>query len=351
MAVLPQLLDVENYRPCDWDLKEDHQGRAYWVKLFCDHLALVLELISKEYPDADQQRLNAFRQDYLDTMRNLDGHPEQFETVDILRLTRLRNEVQNRHGFSDPFLGIKQSANDAALELLPQVLADLDALPPENLVTELAQGLMAGNLFDLGARSTAHLYRTGQGGFHQSLEILPTRPWFIDDLTFWRDRWTERPYRHAFMFVDNAGADICLGCIPFIRWMLRNKTCIMLAANSLPALNDVTAPELMALIPCIARLDPTIESALTQGTLKLIASGNDTPLLDLASISDQCAAAARDIDLLILHGMGRGIESNFTARFRCDVLTTAIIKDPAVAQYVGGQLNDCVLRLVPAAGQ
>jgi type II pantothenate kinase len=46
------------------------------------------------------------------------------------------------------------------------------------------------------------------------------------------------------VFVDNAGADIVLGILPFVREMLRMGCEVVMVANSLPAINDITAAEL-----------------------------------------------------------------------------------------------------------
>jgi type II pantothenate kinase len=50
------------------------------------------------------------------------------------------------------------------------------------------------------------------------------------------------------MFVDNAGADIVLGMLPFAREFLRLGCEVVLAANSQPAINDVTSEELRLLL-------------------------------------------------------------------------------------------------------
>jgi hypothetical protein len=52
------------------------------------------------------------------------------------------------------------------------------------------------------------------------------------------------PFRRVMAFVDNAGADIVLGMLPFVREMLRLGCEVVMVANSLPAINDITAAEL-----------------------------------------------------------------------------------------------------------
>ena len=350
MAGLPQLIDPENYRPCDWDLKGDAAGRAYWVKLFCEHLELLTALIAEEYPEAEAKHIDAFRRDYLATMQAVEREPERFETIDVRQLTRLRREVQLRHGFRDPFRGIKQRENDIALTMLPDLLSELDALSPETRLEALAEGLLAGNIFDLGSRPTIKRYRQGRLHFHHARNEQPDRPWFIDNLDEWRRRCEVGPaYRHVLFFADNAGCDICLGCLPFVRWLLQSGARVTLAANSEPTLNDVTAPELLPLLSQVSAIDDVICLARSTQQLSVIASGNVLPLIDLTDLAPSCIDSARDADLIILHGMGRAIESNFWARFQCDAVWSATLKDPAVAEHIGGQLFDCVFRFRPGA--
>jgi len=348
LATLPQLLSPQSYRPCDWDLCRDEEGRRYWVSVFCEHLTTLVELIRAQYPRAEAAGVRAFQSEYLDVMHRFASEPEQFETADVLRLTELRRDLLNRYGFHDPFSEIKRRENAAALELLPDVLAEIDGCPATDRPVLLAANLMAGNMFDLGSLPTLNRYRDRRAGFHQTRAELRRRPWLIDDLDAWSRRWQPAgPYRHVLFFVDNAGSDIVLGCIPLARWMLQKGARVTLAANSGPALNDITALELRDILPHAAHVDTATRLALDQGRLAVVASGSTTPLLDLKHLSRECAAAAADADIIIFHGMGRAIESNFTARLGCDAVWSAILKDPAVAAHAGGRLFDGVLRFRP----
>ena len=60
-------------------------------------------------------------------------------------------------------------------------------------------------------------------------------------------------------------------------------------------------------------------------------------------------ATTSDADLIVLHGMGRAVESNFHAVLRCDALRTAVLKDEQVAARLGGKLFDCLFEFRPAA--
>lgn len=346
MARLMQLAGVDDYRPCDWDLRADAAGRAHWDARFRWHLDdVLLPMIEQEYADATPQRRAAFRRDFLALFDRIAAHPERYDRVDVLFLSELRAEVQAHHGFDDPFRGFKRRENDAALELLPGVLAELDAAAPDEQRELLTLGLMAGNIVDLGSRAAVERYREGSMAFRQARAGQPPRPWHCDDVAAWWPRWEVGPgYRQAVFFVDNAGADLLLGCLPLARWMLEAGARVTLAANTGPALNDITAAELEPLLERCAQLDARLGAAIREARLRTVATGTRAPLLDLTRLSAECVAAARDADLVMLHGMGRAVESNFHARFRCDALWTAVLKDEAVAARMGGRLFDCVLR-------
>ena len=351
MAHLRQLAHLQTYRPCEWDLRADAEGRAYWDRLFRWHLdEVLLPLIGEEYAPSSS-RLATFQTDYLAVYDDVRAQPERYEPLNVLRLTELRRELLVRHGFEDPFRGIKRRENNDALQLLPDILAEQDAAAPAERQDLLALGLMAGNIFDLGAVATVNMHREGTPAFRHTRASQPSRPWFRDDVTAWWTRWlSSPPYEHAVLFVDNAGSDILLGILPLARWMLEKGARVTLAANSGPALNDITAAELAPLLERCADLDPALAVALADDKLRVVATGTRAPLLDLSKLSEACVAATADADLIMLHGMGRAIESNFDAEFRCDALWTAVLKDEAVAARLGGRVFDCVFRFQVIVG-
>lgn len=348
MAILRQLADPSGYRPCAWDLKADPAARAYWAELFRWHLdQVLLPLVAEVYSPASAQ-VGVLRSDYLARFDQVEQQPERFERLDVLRFTELRRDVLARHGFGDPFCHVKQRANAAALAVWLRLRAELDAAPPQRQRDLLARGLMAGNLFDLGSRATVASEAEANAEFLHTRDRQPPRPWFRDDVDRWWQRWDDRPYRHAVCFVDNAGGDIVLGCLPLARWMLAHGARVTLAANTGPALNDITAAELTPLLARCAEPDPFLASAWRDGRLRVAATGGTTPLLDLTDLNGDFVALTADADLIHLHGMGRGIESNFHVPFTCDTLTTAVLKDDAVAAHLGGRVFDCVFRFEPA---
>lgn len=341
MALLPQLKNASGYRACDWDLVADAEGRKYWLDHFCQHLAVIVDLIRQEYAPVEQARIAVLDGEYVAMMNALRDEPARYGRLDVLLLDELRNDLLARHGFEDPFHGVKRREDMTALALLPGLLAEIDALPTDEQLNCLIEGLFAGNIFDLGSMPTVERYRADGTDFRKSRADLPARPWLRDDVEAFAAAWQRNGgYRHVLLFVDNAGGDVCLGCLPLARWMLRRGARVTLAANTRPALNDITAEELRALVRQAAALD----GAFGDAGLRVAASGNGAPLIDLAALSEECVAAGGDADLVMLHGMGRSLESNYTAEFVCDSLRTAIIKDEAVARHVGGRLFDCVFR-------
>ncbi len=350
MPPLAQLLDPDQYRPCDWDLRADAAGREYWLGLFRWHLdAVMLPMLREEYPDCPADRLAAYRTDYLTRFDDIARRPEQYQRLDVLHFTLVRHAAQTAHGFHDPFLSLKRRETQTAVALLPGLLADLDAAEPAARRELLLRGLLAGNIFDLGSRAAVDRYRRGLAEFGLTRESLPARPWRWDDTDTWWSRLdTGRQYRHAVMFVDNAGADIVLGCLPWVRELLRAGTKVTLAANREPALNDITAPELAELVPQCARLDTVLAAALADERLTVASTGSAAPLLDLRDLEPAFVAQTRDADLIHLHGMGRAVESNSEARFYCDCLRSAVLKDEAVAKRLGAQVFDCVFRYTAA---
>ncbi len=345
MPALLQLAEPRGYRPTDWDLKRDDAGRLYWVRLFHEHRVSLLRHIRESYPHASAARMEAFQAADYESFERVARHPERFEQIDILTLERMRGALLTAHGFSDAFAAVKRRENEIALRLLPRTLRALSEEADGERISRLARQLMIGNLWDLGAIATIDLYETGQLSAEEPLVQVPARPWRWDDVDRWRAAW-ERGYqpRHAGYFIDNAGADFWLGCLPLTAWLLSRGVRVTLVGNSRPKLNDITAEELESLLPRAVECSAALCQAWDDGRLRVTASGSGTALIDLSQLSEPCVTALADADLIILHGMGRAVESNWSAAFSCDVLRTATVKDAGVAAHIGGQLFDCVFR-------
>lgn len=52
-------------------------------------------------------------------------------------------------------------------------------------------------------------------------------------------------------------------------------------------------------------------------------------------------------DLIILEGMGRAIHTNFNAKFTCDTLKVAVLKNQWLARRLGGEMFSVVFKYEP----
>jgi len=349
----PLLKDPRNYVACSWDLKQLPKRRVFWLNLFRQHFLKLLEEATRverqkgESQEAVHKKLNTAQDLFYGFLDRAETEPDRLERLDILEICLAREYALRSAGIDDPYLLAKQRENDGALSLLPRLIRAIDSLEETQRWERLIRGIFAGNLFDLGAVKAAEKFEKGGVDFFKTQSELKPRPWLIDDCDRFVSRiTTQPPYRAACLFVDNAGFDIILGMLPFARELLNRGTKVILASNSAPSLNDVTHRELVALVRRITDLDDVIDQALRNETLVLIESGCITPLIDLSQIRiELCLAVERlGVDLVVLEGMGRALESNFDTQFCCDALKVAMIKSSDIAQWLGGSLYDLVIK-------
>ncbi|HVP11799.1 MAG TPA: ARMT1-like domain-containing protein [Phycisphaerae bacterium] len=353
MPTCPLIADPARYRPCIQNLLTDgEEVREYWLKLFEAHLETLADLpmpgdgLLSDRPDWDR-----FAADYLAGLAELRRDPARRGKLTVLELTIFREEQFAAHGFPDPFAELKRRENELALQSLGGVLRDIDATPPARRLEKLIRGLFAGNLFDMGSKAAVDAFGEGTFDFLAARDNIGPRHWPVDDLDAWQARLesAKPPYRQALAFVDNCGPDVVLGVLPLARYLTGLGARVVLAANTQPALNDVTATELRALLATCARLDARLREYIWTHQITVVESGCAAPLIDLTDLSPECCDAAATSDLLILEGMGRAIESNYDARFTVDTVKLALIKDRMVASVLGVSLFDPIFRFDPAA--
>ena len=290
--------------------------------------------------------------DFLRQLHDIRENPAMLPVLDLLVLDVLRQEQLIAHGIPDPFEKTKTRENEACLPQYPKIVAELDlhANPYDRLLCAI-EGVFAGNIFDLGAGATTKLFAEKSPDFLAVRKELHTkRPWLVDHFDAFADRLLSGKlrYRQVLFFCDNAGSDVILGVIPFCRLLAGMGTRVVIAANRLPALNDITAAELRELLPRLQAIDPVLERLVGEGLIGMVDSGGIAPLIDLSKISDEANRAAAESDLLVLEGMGRAIETNYEARFTVDTLKIAMLKEQIVAERHGGKNFDTVVRFDPA---
>ena len=57
---------------------------------------------------------------------------------------------------------------------------------------------------------------------------------------------------------------------------------MILAANEVPSINDITASELEPLVERVAAFDPVVREAIDGNRLRVVSSGSDLPVIDLS---------------------------------------------------------------------
>lgn len=72
--------------------------------------------------------------------------------------------------------------------------------------------------------------------------------------------------------------------LPLARELIKMGTTVILAANEVPSINDITIQELQPLLQQAAQLDSVLSAALSIGRLQAVSSGNDLPVIDLSRV-------------------------------------------------------------------
>ncbi|KAL3694172.1 hypothetical protein R1sor_007823 [Riccia sorocarpa] len=380
LEAFPLLADPSGYEPNTIDLS-DLSEREYWFNILSNTLPDLVEkaVASEGGTDNAKKRGDAFAQAFRAHLTRLSEEPAAYGKLGLANLLELREECLREFHFTDAYRAIKQRENEAALAVLPDLLAELDTMTPSERILALVEGLLAANIFDWGSAACVELYRSGtiMEIYRMSRDKMK-RPWRVDDFDLLRKRWTgegdstpPKPHKRALLFVDNAGADIVLGVIPFARELLQRGTEVVLVANSLPAINDVVATEIPPIIAEAAKYCGVLRRAAVAGglltdavsssedssqedqsqpvpALYVVASGSGSPCIDFRQVSSEVAEAAKDADLVVLEGMGRAVHTNFNAKFKCDVLKLAMIKNKRLAEkLLKGSLYDCICRYEP----
>lgn len=351
---LPLLLDPSSYVPDTVDLTDDALARKYWLSCFEEALdGVVKRAVASQPGSADAaERAQKFRHKYWDKLQTLRQQPFAYGTLTVRSLLDTREHCLNEFSFPDPYSKVKQKENGVALKCFRRVVSALDALGWEERQLALVQGLLAGNVFDWGAKAVSDVLESDpQFGFEEAKKKLEGRPWLVDCYSKWLQRLKGPPHKCALIFADNSGVDVILGVFPFVRELLSRGTEVILACNSGPALNDVTYSESLIVAERIADMDPVVHSALREERLRLVQTGSSSPCLDLSRLDQGLAVLVRErgTDLAVIEGMGRAVHTNYYAALRCECLKLAVIKNSWLAERLGGRLFSVIFKYeVPA---
>ncbi|KAF8378279.1 hypothetical protein HHK36_029618 [Tetracentron sinense] len=425
LEVFPLLADPKTYEPNTIDLS-DHNELEYWYTVLSEHLPdLVDKAVASEGGTDDAKRrgdafAHAFsahlasppsfcKGDLHASLKRLENRgslrlmeePAAYGKLGLANLLELREECLREFQFGDAYRSIKQRENEASLAVLPDLLMELDSMSEETRLHALIEGVLAANIFDWGSRACVDLYHKGTIiEIYRMSRKKMQRPWQasavkifhamrsnyvwafvyfqlfpciqVDNFDIFKERMLgsgdKKPcsHRRALLFVDNSGADVVLGMLPLARELLRRGTEVVLVANSLPALNDVTAMELPEIVAEAAKHCDVLRKAAEAGgllvdaminiqdgskensssvPLMVVENGCGSPCIDFRQVSSELAAAAKDADLIILEGMGRALHTNYNARFKCDALkeklgVSAASFAPAAVAVAPGTASD-----------
>jgi type II pantothenate kinase len=336
------LRDPATYRACKLDLVENHDARRYWVDFFTSHIDTITSLgVAAQADTADaRDRAQAVADQLRTKLRAFMDQPRQFGRVTLFELDRWRDIALRTNGFIDAFVDQKRRENEAMLPLLETVVEQI--CQSDDPVRLAVEGVFAGNIFDMGAKATAGQFKDKSPDFLETRSKLKPRPWLHDDLDAFRQRVNTEPPRKTVFFADNAGSDFVLGVLPFVWLASTPGSSVVIACNEEPSLNDMTASE-------VRELWPRLPAVVRDLPVEIVSTGTGDPLIDLSAVGPELNEAAADADLVVLEGMGRGVESNFDADLTCDRLNLAMLKDELIAKEVGGNLYDCVCRFRPVS--
>ncbi len=344
MAIFQLLAEPEAYYPCRQDMLRDAEFREYWLNHFIHHFELTSQLAKDVYGVVAEPQITACHAELAAEMEALRAQPDTYGELNLQVLGTIRQRCLSGHDIADPYEHIKQQENARCVTMFAPLVRELDCIKnPREALEKLVLGVFAGNIFDLGASATAAAYKDSGPAFLQVRDGI-ARPWLIDHFQAFTDYYFRKPPRKAVMFVDNAGCDIILGIIPLARWLAQRDTEVVLLANDAPALNDITAAELRQVMSDLAGREPVLKQLYDAGIVRVAGTGGGTPLIDLRSVSDDCNAQCASADLVLLEGMGRSLESNFDTPFLVPCIKVCMIKEPIIAQRMGGRVFDVIFR-------
>lgn len=121
---------------------------------------------------------------------------------------------------------------------------------------------------------------------------------------------------------------------------------VIIAANTNPALNDMTYREMRAVMETIKEKCIIIRAALESSRLHLVSNGQSSPCLDLSRVNQNLNqyVLRQQVDLVIIEGMGRAIHTNLDAKFTCESIRLAVIKNKWLAERLGGNTFSVVFK-------
>ncbi len=357
-------------RPGLWDLSARPDVVGHWVSILRENCDYLLRIVAEQGTDEQvgaARRVAAILRTLFDDLES-GAATRRVRTVHAI--TAIREHLLRAHGIADPYREIKaeqaarvmEGARGRCRRLWEAGTRAADGSPTQDErrrhVASILAGFLAGNLFDLGSRSTQAAFRRGEldrvnedqflGDVEPFVDAMPAtaRALLVGESGNGAQPTREESAVEAplVIFADNAGPDFLLGVVPAALYWSRRRP-VRIVVNSEPASSDITYPEARELLAALAsETDAPVARALESGRLRLVPSGTGAPGIDLRHVAPALNEAARGAAWVLIDGQGRGVETNWTTRFACPVLRICVIKDPLVAAEIGAHEGRPLLR-------
>ncbi|RIA98345.1 fumble-domain-containing protein, partial [Glomus cerebriforme] len=311
LVPFPKLEDLDKYHPDTLQLTEP-TAQKYWIDILEKNIQSLVELAiewtsdnknGEQSQDDVQHRASSFDTLFRSHLTRLRDQPNMYGALTVRSLLDLREQCLHELGFPDIFANVKEKENKSALLRLPELLKKVDSLQSlEDKIELLIDNMLAGNMFDWGSSQVLEMLKSGELTFETASEKV-NKPEHFNHTRKFIERIVSKnkpPLKKAVIFVDNSGADIVLGVIPFARFLVSLGMDVILAVNSNPAINDITFEELSEVVTSIAKMDHLIAAAWASKKLSVYETGSASLCLDLRRISENLAEACQDVDLVIL---------------------------------------------------
>ena len=340
-----------------WDLTEEPEVRAHWVEILRGNADYLLKLVESEgtrgQTDAALRAVRIYGRLLDDVAAG--ARVADFRTVHDLTLWR--EAILRGLGLYDPYFLTKRAQADRYLGLAHEFGREAWAAGGTDGHLEglnaLLVRLWAGNLFDLGSKSTQEAFRQGR------LDPFAAGKEFVSAVSHWltslpdaaRDLLLSAPRAldqsaegRVLLFADNAGPDFLLGILPAALYWARRWE-VVIVANTHPASSDITYQEARVLLEHLIAI-PQSPYALAYDAerLSVVPSGTGSPGIDFRYVGRELNEATEGVSWLLLGGQGRGVETNWATRFATPAFRVAVVKDPLVAAAVNVEAGTPLLR-------
>ncbi|KAF1747896.1 hypothetical protein GCK72_024362 [Caenorhabditis remanei] len=348
------LLVDKDGKPDTIDFNNDDEARNFWIEILDKTINDMTKFAIASQKNCEDQddvanRAKDFENDFVKTMDTIKEHHVAYGNSNARNLLEVREQILQEKGFDDIYVQKKHEENCTAIAELPHVLATIDKLKEtsddKTVLEYVSRGLLAGNVFDWGAKEVVKMMNSESGlSFQTAIDHVENRPWLFDGFDSFYEK--HKDYKSVLIFVDNSGFDYILGIIPFARELLRNGSKVVICANSSPALNDLTYREMVALANEFREIDGDLTKFLENGQMMFVQSGQESPCLDARRVHEDLNEIVQKYktDLVVIEGMGRALHTNFNVQFKCDSLKAAVIKTQWLADRLGGKMFSVVFK-------